>query len=50
MELKQSGVYLHDSDLLLQVSRYDCNTGQGHEMLTVQLQERQSWDCTAASP
>lgn len=36
IELKQSEVYLHDSDLLLQVSRYDCNTGQGHETLSAQ--------------
>lgn len=36
MDLKQSEVYLHDSDLSLQVSRYDCNTGQGHETLSVQ--------------
>lgn len=32
--------YLHDSDLLLQVNRYDCNTGQGHEMSSVQAPKK----------
>ena len=36
MEFKQSGAYLHDSELLLQVSWYDCKTGQDHAVLSVQ--------------
>lgn len=37
MEFKQSGAYLHDSELLLQMSWYDYRTGQDHKVLSAQV-------------